>query len=307
MPTLEQLKDLQGTEHKGIVRTHVGNQMISYCKQVGEPLSLVSLPAEWPLEKWLIPNCENSGVVIRKIVGVEKSNEFSEMVEKSKPIHPAITFVKGDIIKVMKSSNDCNIFYPDLCIGPANSVNWDRYEYPELKAIVEKMADMIKNNQKGMIFGTFQCNGRLANGKLSLAQAMGGTNCSSVARGIVSKICQMLSAKGLTDKAVQTMMIEYKGGQKSHMLTFGYAVNFVPNFPKIKQNLWKVRNENNIPSIPLSSVIKVDSLIKLKQQAIRDLSDKGWTNEKIALTLSLTRNQVGAIMAHKNHPESFRK
>jgi hypothetical protein len=168
------------------------------------------------------------------------------------------------------------------------------------------MADMIKNKQKGIIFGTFQCNGRIANGKLFLAQAMGGKNCSSVARGIVSKICQMLSAKGLTDKVIQTMMIEYKGGQKSHMLTFGYAVNFVPSFQKIKLNLWKVRNENNIPSIPVTSV-KVDSLIKLKQQAIRDLSDKGWTNEKIALTLSLTRNQVGAIMAHKNHPESFRK
>jgi len=78
MPTLEQLNDLQGTEHKGITRIHVGNQMLSYCKQTGEDLSLVDLPAsDWLLAKWLIPRCN-----IKKIIGVELDNKFTDTVKK---------------------------------------------------------------------------------------------------------------------------------------------------------------------------------------------------------------------------------
>lgn len=323
MSNAEQIENLQDNPFKQEVRSEILKQVLAFNKVMKKPesINLVSLPAtEWRFEKQLIEAAKGKFDV--GIYAAEKSSFFAE-VQANAPKEAKMVSAR-DIDEVIRngvylnSNFDnawANVIWADYCGNPAeyNGNLTNSYSYPHLQTFVKKVEMAVANGDVLLYYMTFCCNGRIEGGKDSLISAMAGGNCSSLPSAIRAKISMLLAAKKLNKHVTEIFRIAYHGGKRSNMITLGFAINFLPNFEKVKKDRMdeprhsnETTDSNDYGVYQSKTLSAEDILIANRKQAIRDLYDKGWKNENIASLLNLSRNQVGSVLAHHCHPESFK-
>lgn len=293
--------------YKEQVRQSIEQVTEHFQKQIGKPLTVLSLPAiAWVWEKRLLDNPKLS---ISEMTGVENHYDpqtgylYPQVLANA----PKGTKVINAEFDTVVSANDFNVIWADYCGNPAEEISSPdakcyRYGYPHIATFVNKVA-----TGKPMIyFLTFCCNGRIKGGKVNMMLSM-APNAKTMTTAIRTKMSQMLCAKGLTDKVTEILRIEYKGGKRSHMVTFGFAVNFVPDFPRIKLD-WMEQPRNpelvkNESGVIVAKPVETD----YKRKAVHDLADKGWSIALICQVLDMPMPKVRALVATHLHPESFKK
>ncbi len=310
------IEDIRSNIYKSQVRENVTTQTILFAEKLNlSDATVLSLPAFWDWEKMLQQKSEEAALQF-SFVGVEngvdeKGQKLYSKVKAIKPNGMNVIDVIEDDFDTVVGKTDCSVVWADYCGNPAE-VKQSKisglyyYSYPHIDAFVNKVAE----GKPLIYFMTFSCNGRIQGGRDALQGSMGGKSMPSAIR---KKIRHMLSGKGLSEKVQDVLRIYYHGGKRSKMITIGFVANVDFKMPMIKLDLMKdyIQSKNIQKMIDATPVKKTSALpldIKvIRTNAIKVLSDSGITNNLISTLLNLSRNQVGAVLAHHKNPNSFKK
>ena len=329
MQALKAVQNIQGEDsnpNKTKVRAMIRQQIESFAKQQGF-LSLLSLPAtDWLIERELLKNSKNDNIPC-SIIGLENNPKLFPLVEANKP--------KGKNVEVYKESferfgewGQCglnlNAFWADYCacfkVGLSNG--FDK-KYPLIQSFV---SEITSRKYPFLYYMTFSLNGRIIGGRMDkYGNKKDALQFAQELKNIIFFACRNLPVIPILSVIYKGAMGKDGRGQQT-MITIGFAVNM----GKAKNGeFWSYLNDlpSSFPFKPfkakflknkslnvkkeMKETIKVSTvttdMVSLRKQAVRILYDKGMPNPDIATVLNLTRNQVGSVLAHHCHPESFRK
>ena len=312
MTAIESVKNLQATENKTMVRNAIRQQIESFAKQQGR-LCLLSLPSTgWIIEKELLASCKT---IPCRIIGLEKNplvpHLFQE-VRKNKPAGKNVEVFNEDFdsfIGCNRLEFPINVFWADYCGCFKKGFGYNfQTKYPHIFNFIVEAKNF---DTPFLYYMTFSLNGRIEGGRKG-----------KDALGFAQELKDIIALKASHLQVIPIFYIVYKGGERSTMVTLGFACNM----GKTKQGqFWKslkclpsnipfkpvqekkldcdiVKNNRQVSSIPVSQV----NIKSLRSDAIKILHKANMANPDIATVLNLSRNQVGSVLAHFCNPDSFR-
>jgi len=336
---ISDLTKLQANGSKQKVREIITKTALDFAKDEEVDIHLMSLPStEWTFEKHFSEAAKKAGVKMASVQAVEngtdrEGNAIFPLVKAAKPklAGTRIYLAKKDFDKAMldkvEKKGVTNFIWADYCGNPAKfkyfsqKRNLPRYSYPHIEAFVE----VVKKAEHPLLYCmTFCCNGRIEGGRDSLKKAM-SSGAKDMPAAIKAKINCTLSREGVTNEAQEICRMSYKGGKRSYMITFVFAVGFTPEIKNMKYDLKELiaevpkKKEKKITDKQLFKLVKKDRALKkveklkasrlkdMQRKVIHHLTDEGFDSQEIADVLGVARGKVGATLAWYLNPDSFSK
>lgn len=316
---------LQGTESKGMIRSHVWIPAIhEFAGKVGT-VNYVGLPSTfWVMESNLAQICRKGGGKCGEIIGVENDPKVAPLVASNKPRKARLHIMDFDAVVCSEISLASNVVNADYCGNPFKFIgknkggcNADnRYTYPQIDAFVDFATKAVANGKPSIYFLTFRMNARAKHGgHANIIRAMGGPDCKQMPQAITGKIATKLSAAGLTGKVKRIAKVIYHGDGRSYMICLGYAINFDLDFSinadwtdgqnkYSKQSKARKSSKSGVKVAYNKSEIKAawdNANPEMRRQNPKRL------RQIIAESMGISTMTVSAVLSWHCNPESFSK
>lgn len=345
--TVKNIQGESSNPNKVIIRNAIKKQVMAFAKHQKNMVMVSLPATDWIIERELADDCNDNNINNYFVGVENDKNIFPMVKNnkpKGESFRTCLgdfdNLIKSRIKKGFNEGETIpNVFWADYCGNFSNPSNGYGERYPHLNTFFYA-AKTLKT--PFLYYMTFSLMARHSSGRKGLSAVQYAWR---LKQAIQIRYQQMIDRGEISRCIVPIFSSVYRGAGISDMITIGFAVNtFRPSDKALSSGLipfdsfwYKTNNlhtlsdgiclmgvnrnllsENTKPS-KVAKAIKVEApantkkVEKIEEKNLRKIAIKLlydselFSNAEISTVLGLSRNQVGAILAHHCHPESFNK